>query len=203
MRLNSSHQCVGRLCILVKLQIGDFILLPGGIGTDTPCEVIGLYWCCADGNLHTTALDVANVGKQLLVEVCSCCCRDGSKQVLSLAVVVINRTCNAVVEESKVNSHVVSLGGLPLQVGIVCCRAVCVDWSTAKHIVGSRLADGVNWHVAIVGNAVLLSGNTVAQAQFEVVHHLLHTLKKRFIRESPCKCHRGECSPACIGAEAR
>ena len=201
-RLDGSGRRVGRLGFGVQAQVGDLVALVGCIGRHIPLPVGCTDGSCADRHLEALALDVAHVAQHLLVEVRSGSDGHCGQEVFGLAVVVVERTGDAVADEAEVEAVVPRLGGLPRQVAVVGRWSVGLDRGAAEHVVGAALAFGVEWQVAIVGDAVLLACHAVARSEFQHAERRLETFEEVLFRHAPAKCHRRERAPAVVFAES-
>ena len=129
-----SYVATHRLTYLDSLEVlvavgklGDLYVLEGEVSADLPVPV-----SCLDGDevgrkLYTLVHHTSDVRGQLLAEVRSE--RNGNlvQQIEGVAVVSLDATADAVVQEAEVHTDVVGLGGLPFDVGVVCQRRQHVE----------------------------------------------------------------------------
>ena len=113
---------------------------------------------------------------------------EGIDEVGGVAVVSVDATRDAVVEEAPVESDVVGGGGFPLQFLVVVVGTVertVVAGDERVEAVGSR-ALGVGGNPNVVADAVLLSGLTPAQAELGLAE-IIYVLHQRFFLDFPCE----------------
>ena len=89
----------------------------GGEG-GCPLEVFRLYGDGLDHEFNTDVAHITNVGKCLVIHVWRHRHTIPVKQVVSGLHIDIQRTVNAIVQHTIVETEVPLLGGLPLQVGV-------------------------------------------------------------------------------------
>ena len=81
-----------------------------------------------------------------------------------MAAVVVDRTEDAVVDETEVKTEVPCAGGLPLDVVVVAVGAIGLIPLVAELVGRFGIGDGVGCHPGIVVDDILLAGLAVAHA---------------------------------------
>ena len=162
-------------------------LVPGHIGTYLPVPVPGLDSYCIDLELDTGVLKVTDVGVEVVGEVCTCSYRSPVEEVLGEALVEVDGTVDAVIEEAIVKTYVPGRGGLPLQVGVVAGRSDRLDYLVAENVLAGISVIDIGGQGRIVTCIeVLLTGLTVAQTELEC-GHCIAVAEERLVLDVPAQ----------------
>ena len=105
-------------------ELGDFVLVVGEVVADAPIPVLGADGLPVNRHLNTLVLHRTDVRPNTVVEVGTCGSITFVEQVGGLAVVQVDATRDALVEESPVETDVGRRGGLPLQVRVISLRCI-------------------------------------------------------------------------------
>ena len=108
--------------LVIGGQTGNDSLVVRGVYSESPAPVSCFDRNSVDFHLDTEVLEVADVGVQIVGKVGACCHGSPVQQVVSVALVNIEGTIEAVSEEAPVDTCVESCSGLPFEVGIVAVR---------------------------------------------------------------------------------
>ena len=119
------------------------------------------------------AVHIAHVGGNGLAELCAGCCRNGGDEVFGLASIEVERTRDAVVEESEVETCVPRIGSLPFKVRDVSFGSVGVDPAAVDVGFGTCSAVSVNGQIVVVAAYLLLTGHTVRCTELKIAEHLV------------------------------
>ena len=115
--------------------------------------------------------------------------------------VEVDRTVEATIEEAVVETDIGGSGLLPLDLGIVGGRLVHIVPLIAEEVLRLIAAEIVDRLIAVVGNAVLLTGHTISETKLQVADGL-HLLEEGLLLDLPCQSDGGEDTPAILGCEA-
>ena len=194
-------------------KLGDLVLVPGDVEVGCPCEVTCHDRTSVDVELDTGVLKVTDVGVHCIGQVRSCGNGGPGQQVLGLALVDLKVTCDAVVEESEVDTEVPCGCFLPLDVGVVTVRLDNIDESALSVGDDVGIGSGVGSRVTVVTYCIdrhageevvayiLLTGDTPAGTDLKVAEHAACGFHEGFVDYTPCKRNRRECTPAMILGE--
>ena len=130
-----------------------------------------MYRHCINGKFHTFIIHLADI-----------CCDDGRivgswnyidsiQQVFRMALVIIDRTVNAIIKETVIQTDIISFGSLPLDIRVITVRTIGIIPFVSELITRFRIRYRKGSHIRIVIQNILLSGLTVAQTQFQVWQH--------------------------------
>ena len=124
--------CIGR--IVIGCQLGDTVVIVREVGPDGPVPVLSLKGDTAYLKLDTFVNQATDIGYQVVGQIGSRRDRNLVKQIRCFPIVKIQGTVESAVKESVINTHVVSGGGLPFQIGIVTVGLDGDDHLTVEHI---------------------------------------------------------------------
>ena len=112
------------------------------------------------------------------------CGGNRGNQVLCLAGVVVEATCNAVFQEAEVESDVPGSSCFPFQIGHIGTGTVGMNVSVTHAGFRTVLALSVDRQVIIIADTVLLSGHTIAGTELQVTQYFI-VFQERFFCHSP------------------
>ena len=208
---------------LFTIDLGNTVFIPSYVITEIPFELLAVIQDNrVDSELNTLVAERTDIGDHALAEVGTHRHVDIIEQVRCLTEIIVDRTGNTVVEESKVQTGIVGCRLLPSQIGVEGIRtigniervAILIIYDfhgTGIVILGSvvfathRIIRGMTYdllvrrHVGVVSDTVLLTGDTVAETELEVVEpmHILH----EGLFDLPADSNRREYTPAVILCE--
>ena len=85
-----------------------------------------------------------------------------------MALVIIDRAVNAVIQETVIQTDIVGFGSLPFNIRVITVRTIGIIPFVSELITRFRIRYRKGSHIRIVIQNILLSGLTVAQTQFQV-----------------------------------
>ena len=135
-----------RSLFITRVQLDDLVLVVREVETEIPLEVVFVNCHCIERKLNTLVGKRTYVADYFVTEVGKCSHRNGVQQVIRLTEVVIDRTRNAVVQETEVNTCVVGSGPLPNKVGVKCIRTEGIVHDVTISI-RYRVAKFIKFHV--------------------------------------------------------
>ena len=165
-------------------QVLYFHLLPCHIETDIPVPVFSLNRGCVYAEFDTLTVYISYVCSDITIEGRPGCGGNRGNQVLCLAGVVVEATCNAVFQEAEVESDVPGSSCFPFQIGHIGTGTVGMNVSVTHAGFRTVLALSVNRQVIIIADTVLLSGHTIAGTELQVTQYFI-VFQERFFCHSP------------------
>src|SRR5690606_10690578 len=117
------------------------------------------------GDLNTPAGGFPNVGGQQVRKVCSCRYWYFCQQVGGGAIIGINASREAVIEEPEVDPRVISLQFFPFQVGVEFLRSKRWNKGVSKLDAGAHAAGGIYSQIAVIGTYLLVSRYSIPGPQ--------------------------------------
>ena len=185
-----NHALVGR--IVVEGQFGNFVLVVRDIITNGPVPVLCVNRMGSQRKFDTLVLQGSNICQQLVAEIRTSWSSYGVQEVVSLAIVIIQRTCYLVVQETEVQPYVISRGLFPFQILVIGLRGYQAIFCIAEIVVGTSLGVGIASHIGIIAVVeVLLSCDTITQTEFQI-RNSLHIPQERLVVDAPCQSNRRE-----------
>ena len=186
---------------IASRQLRDFALVIGEVEAQVPREVLLCDGFGVDGELDALILQRAYVGVHLILEIRSGRYVHVVNQVVRTTEIVVHRPREATVQEAIVQARVVSRCSLPLEVLIVGVGTIRFAIAVAYRIVSVVLAGRIRGKIGVVRANILLTCDTVAEAQFHV-RQGVHVFEESLFFHLPTKGKRGECAPSVILMEA-
>ena len=122
------------------------------------------------------------------------------QQILCGIQVGLNGTIQLSTEEGEIKTDVTGNGGLPFQIRIGHCLRRCPVRTDT--IYPSCRAGAIGLY-ELSDRDVVITCSTIADAELQVVKPLLCALHEWLRRDTPCKCYRGEVTPAVFLRELR
>ena len=119
-----------------------------------------------------------------------------------MAFVYVDRTIDAVVEETIVKSGIPCLRCLPFDVAVVAVRTISVIPLVTEQIAGFWIRGREGCHVWIVVENVLLTSLAIAKAQFQVCQNLV-LFQERLLGNLPSQGYRREITIAVALGKSR
>ena len=165
-------------------QPGDFVVVPGGVEGEVPREVVGHDGLGVDAELHAVVLQRTDVLDEAGAEVGAYGNLHLVDEVLGLAVVSVEASGDASVEEAEVESDVPGSSCFPFQIGHIGTGTVGMNVSVTHAGFRTVLALSVNRQVIIIADTVLLSGHTIAGTELQVTQYFI-VFQERFFCHSP------------------
>src|SRR6185503_12653662 len=108
-------------------------------------------------------LHIANVPYNLIAEIRSGRLPCNNQQVACLFIVIFNRACYTVIQETIIQSQVALFGSFPGSARIVSPRTIKLVIGISKGIFGGTVTQAVLRQVIIIANAFLVTGFTILQ----------------------------------------
>ena len=208
MRLDSATGADGhatRCHVIIRTiasrQLRNFALVVGEVEAQVPREVLLRNGFGVDGELDALILQRTYVGVHLILEIRSGRYVHVVNQVVRTTEIVVYRPREATIQETVVHTGVVSRRSLPLEVLIVGVGTIRFAIAVAYRIVSVVLAGRIRGKIGVVRTNILLTCDTVAEAQFHV-RQGVHVLEESLFFHLPTKGKRGECAPSMILMES-
>ena len=149
---------------------------------------------CIDGKFNTGVLEGTYVDSLVVTKAYTRSNAHGGNQVLGLAIVPVNGTVDASVEEAPVESDIPSGGGFPLQVLVIHFRAIGVVIHVTKWILCILVGNHIATQIIEVVTNVLLSCDTPTKTEFQFVE-CIDILQEALFVDFPCQAQGWECAP--------
>ena len=130
---NSTRLHIRALAIR-HVQLCNLRIIPGVVHSYRPCEILCVDWYSINREFHTFIIHLANVGSQDSRIVHTRNHRNRVQQIFGMAFVDINRTINAVVEKSIIQTGIPGLGSLPFYVSVISVWTISVMPFVTKEI---------------------------------------------------------------------
>ena len=150
------------------VQLRNFGSIPGKVTADSPFPILILHGNHVDTDFQTFALHITDIGFNHIGKVASGRNEYLIQQIFGSTPVVVNRTGDAVVQETIVDTDIISFGSLPLDVGIVAIGTVSSVPLITEVIAGFVIRRRISRQVLIVRTNGLLTGLAVAQTEFQI-----------------------------------
>ena len=194
-------EVVGLIEVVAQLEqlVGVVRTREGG----GPLEVLRLHRDGLDHQLDTGVAHVAHVHQRLAVEVWRHRHVVPEEQVVGGLDIEVERTVDAVIQETVVETEVPLLGHLPLQVGV----------GVLHHLKGLDPLAVHRHHVAITRKVIHVlcqirvtggdTRHTVAHAEAQVAEPVAGVLHECLVHDVPAEGERGEGGPLVVGTELR
>ena len=176
------------------VQLCNFGSIPGKITADSPFPILILHRNHVDTDFQTFTLHITDIGFNHIGKVASGRNEYLIQQVFGSTPVVINRTGDAVVQETIVDTDIISFGSLPFNVGVITIRTIRIIPFISELIASFRIGYCESCHIRIVVQNILLSGLSVAQTQLQVRQNI-RISQESFLADFPPQCHGREQSP--------
>ena len=191
----------GGISILVDFVVGillrqrQHLVAVVGVGqTEIPREILGADHLRIQLGLEAVEASAAHVGLHVRVGA-GIGHGDREEHVVGLLVVIVEDKPHAVVQKSHIQPHVELCGRLPLHVGVLHGRG-----EDGRHAVVPACGEG---SVGVVKTDAVVTGLSVRNAKFEVVHRPLHRLEEGFLADDPRGRRSREESPLVALGEFR
>ena len=163
----SGVTCLYVVALVVDgVQLGNLWGIPSEVTADVPFPIFGLDGNQVHTDFKTFAFHITDVGFDTVGKVTAGRYKNVVQQVFRVTPVVVNRTRDAVVQETVVDTDVVSFRSLPFNVGIVAVGAVGGVPLVTEQVSGLIVRCSIGGQMLVVGTDGLLAGLTVAQTEF-------------------------------------
>ena len=179
-------------------QFRDPALVPSEVVAQFPSEVLGLNGHGIDIELHPLIFHTAYIRRNDVGKVRSGRSTDTIQQVLGPLVIILQRTCNPIVQETEIHSQVIGRGFFPFQIGTIPVRFQQVRIQVLSGRIGTQ---GIGRQVQVIAD-FLLTGHPIPEAKFQLGKDIAPCFHPRLIQESPGESHRRESTPTIIGSES-
>ena len=184
--------------IVSSRQLGDATLVPRKVITQFPTEILALDSHSIHIELNPLVLHPSHIGGNDVREVRTCRSTHTVQQVTGTLVVILDGTCNPVVQETEIKTKVVGRGFLPLQVRTIAIRLQEIGTEILPRRIGSQ---GISRQIEVITD-FLLTRYPITDAELQVGKHLTSRFHPRFIQDGPGKGQRREGTPTMVGTES-
>ena len=185
-----------------SVELGDARAVGADVVAHIPRQALGLDGGSIDAELKALAGDITDVREDAVREVRPCRRGDLVQQVAGLLLVEVERTREAALDEAVVKTYVVGSRLLPVDIRIVGSGAEHIVILVAELIRRRIRAERVEGEVGVVPDTILLTRDTVAETELEVIDPR-DVLEEVLLIHTPSQCQSGEDPPAVLLAEAR
>ena len=189
---------------LAFIQFGYFIGVPSDVHTQIPSKIFIIDNFCLNIEFDTLVAQTSHIGVYLVRKVGPCRNRNTTNQIVRLAIIVIQRSRNAIIQKSEIDTGIPRRSLLPFNIGVIAVRTYRIIILVAERIGCRRITDRKQRHIREITVAnVLLSRNTIAQPQLQFAHKRSRPFHKRLVDNFPPQRNGRECAPTVIFRKAR
>src|SRR6185437_10011631 len=183
----------GELFRHTTAQRHDLVPVKGDIRAKIPVEVLRRYRYRRNRQLQALVSDLPAVD-QLRTETRGRRDRNVLQQVMRPFIIDIAMERDPVLQKSQIQTRVILIRGLPLQIRITRSRIVVVGIAVRKRAVKSiRIGDQLRQRH--IGTHALVARAAIAHPQLGVAHRAQQTLEKGLVRKMPGKSTAGKLRP--------
>ena len=185
-----------------SVELCDTRAVGADVVAHIPRQVLGLDRGSIDAELKALAGDVTDIREDAVREVSTGRRGDLVQKVAGLLLVEVERTRETPLDEAVVKTYVVGSRLLPVDVRIVGSWAQHIVVLVAELIRRRIRAERVEGEVGVVPDTILLTRDTVAETELEVIDPR-DILEEVLLIHTPSQRQSGEDTPAVLPAEAR
>ena len=184
-----------------SVELGDTRAVRADVVAHIPRQALGLDGGSIDAELKALAGDVTDIREDAVREVSPCRRGDLVQKVAGLLLVEVERTRETTLDEAVVKTYVVGSRLLPVDIRIVGSGAEHIVILVAELIRRRIRAERVEGEVGVVPDTILLTRDTIAETELEVIDPR-DVLEEALLIHTPSQCQSGEDTPAVLLAEA-
>src|SRR5690606_1885473 len=190
------------LAIVIQVrfkQVNDGILVVRECGVGTPFEPVPAHIDGIQCEFDSLIVDLTDIGENVII---SCHCRDRSvyEQVMGVAVVSFNSSAQTASEQVEANGNVGGIGRCRFQI-VVTDRGGLHSYRRAATIPIHVVCYCREAKRLIRTNGLVTSG-AIRYSELQHIYDA-HLVEEVFIRNKPCRTHRGECCKLVVSSEYR